>query len=77
MARFGTHAAGRSYSARRRVRVRFPGHAEPPDMLKLRMIGQRDYSVVEDGQRIGRIRFAAERERRDLNELAAILSGPI
>ena len=29
-------------------------------MLKLRLIGIRDYSVLEDGQRIGRIRFATE-----------------
>ena len=29
-------------------------------MLKLRMIGLSDYSVLEGGQRIGRIRFAAE-----------------
>jgi hypothetical protein len=31
------------------------------DMLKLRSIGIRDYSVFEGGQRIGRIRFAGER----------------
>ena len=30
-------------------------------MLKLRLIGIRDYAVLEDGQRIGRIRFASER----------------
>jgi hypothetical protein len=30
-------------------------------MLSMRMIGVRDYSVFEDGQRIGRIRFASER----------------
>ena len=30
-------------------------------MLKLRRIGIRDYSVLEDGQRIGRIRLASER----------------
>ena len=30
-------------------------------MLKLRSIGIRDYSVVADGQRIGRIRLADER----------------
>jgi hypothetical protein len=30
-------------------------------MLKLRPIGPRDYSVYDDGQRIGRIRFAEER----------------
>ena len=30
-------------------------------MLKLRTIGIRDYSVLEGRQRIGRIRFAAER----------------
>jgi hypothetical protein len=30
-------------------------------MLKLRTIGIRDYSVLEDGQRIGRIRLAGER----------------
>ena len=29
-------------------------------MLKLRSIGIRDYSVLEDGQRIGRIRLATE-----------------
>jgi hypothetical protein len=29
-------------------------------MLKLRTIGIRDYSVLEGGQRIGRIRFADE-----------------
>jgi len=27
-------------------------------VLTLRLIGVRDYSVLEDGQRIGRIRFA-------------------
>ena len=31
-------------------------------MLKLRSIGIRDYSVVEGGQCIGRIRFAGERQ---------------
>ena len=31
-------------------------------MLKLRSIGVRDYSVLEDGQRIGWIRFAGERQ---------------
>ena len=31
-------------------------------MLKLRTIGPHDYSVFEDGQRIGRIRFAEERQ---------------
>ena len=31
-------------------------------MLKLRSIGIHDYSVVEDGQCIGRIRFAGERQ---------------
>jgi hypothetical protein len=30
-------------------------------MLALRPIGQNDYNVVEDGQRIGRIRYASER----------------
>ena len=30
-------------------------------MLKLRTIGIRDYAVLESEQRIGRIRFAAER----------------
>ena len=30
-------------------------------MLTLRLIGVRDYSIHEDGQRIGRIRFASER----------------
>ena len=30
-------------------------------MLKLRTIGISDYSVLEGGQRIGRIRFAKER----------------
>ena len=30
-------------------------------LLKLRTIGIRDYSVLEGEQRIGRIRFAAER----------------
>ena len=30
-------------------------------MLTMRMIGVRDYRVLEDGQRIGRIRFASER----------------
>jgi hypothetical protein len=30
-------------------------------MLKLRLIGIRDYSVLEGRQRIGRIRFASER----------------
>ena len=29
--------------------------------LTMRMIGVRDYSVFEDGQQIGRIRFASER----------------
>jgi len=32
-----------------------------PDLLKLRSIGQNDYSVLEDRQRIGRIRLATER----------------
>ena len=32
-----------------------------PSQLKLRSIGIRDYSVFEGRQRIGRIRFAAER----------------
>ena len=32
-----------------------------PIMLKLRSIGLSDYSVLEGGQRIGRIRFAGER----------------
>ena len=31
-------------------------------MLKLRTIGVRDYSVLEGRQRIGRIRFADERQ---------------
>jgi hypothetical protein len=31
-------------------------------MLKLRPIGPHDYSVFEDEQRIGRIRFAGERQ---------------
>ena len=31
-------------------------------MLKLRSIGIRDYCVLEDDQRIGRIRFAGERQ---------------
>ena len=31
-------------------------------MLKLRSIGARDYSVLEDEQRIGRIRYADERQ---------------
>jgi hypothetical protein len=30
-------------------------------MLTLRMIGVNDYTVFEDGQRIGRIRYARER----------------
>ncbi len=30
-------------------------------MLTLRMIGQNDYRVREDGQHIGRIRYASER----------------
>ena len=30
-------------------------------MLTMRMIGQNDYSVREDGQPIGRIRYASER----------------
>jgi hypothetical protein len=30
-------------------------------MLTLRLIGVNDYSVFEDGQRIGRIRYAKER----------------
>ena len=30
-------------------------------MLTMRMIGQNDYSIHEDGQPIGRIRFASER----------------
>ncbi|WP_338826756.1 hypothetical protein [Bradyrhizobium sp. 27S5] len=29
--------------------------------LALRPIGKRDYSVLEDGQQIGRIRYASER----------------
>ena len=31
-------------------------------MLKLRSIGLSDYRVLEDGQRIGRIRFTGERQ---------------
>ena len=31
-------------------------------MLKLRTIGIQDYSVLEGGQRIGRIRFVGERQ---------------
>ena len=31
-------------------------------MLKLRSIGIRDYSVLDGEQRIGRIRFAGERQ---------------
>jgi hypothetical protein len=30
-------------------------------MLTMRMIGQRDYTIHEDGQHIGRIRYASER----------------
>jgi hypothetical protein len=30
-------------------------------MLALRPIGQNDYNVIEDGERIGRIRYAGER----------------
>jgi hypothetical protein len=30
-------------------------------MLKLRLIGTSDYSVLDDGQRIGRVRFVIER----------------
>jgi hypothetical protein len=30
-------------------------------MLTMRMIGQNDYSIREDGQPIGRIRYASER----------------
>ena len=30
-------------------------------MLTLRLIGPNDYDVYDDGQRIGRIRFASER----------------
>jgi hypothetical protein len=30
-------------------------------MLTLRLIGPNDYSIHDDGQRIGRIRFASER----------------
>jgi hypothetical protein len=30
-------------------------------MLTLRLIGVRDYSIHEDGQAIGRIRYASER----------------
>ena len=33
----------------------------PPPLLKLRTIGIRDYQVLEDRQRIGRIRFSYER----------------
>jgi hypothetical protein len=32
-----------------------------PDMLRLRSIGHRDYRVLDDGQRVGRIRYADER----------------
>jgi hypothetical protein len=35
------------------------GSAQP--MLTMRMTGVHDYSVFDDGQRIGRIRFASER----------------
>ena len=30
-------------------------------MLTMRLIGVRDYNVFEDGQHIGRVRFASER----------------
>jgi hypothetical protein len=32
-----------------------------PDLLKLRSLGENDYSVLEGKQRIGRIRYASER----------------
>jgi hypothetical protein len=32
-----------------------------PDRLRLRSIGHRDYRVLDDGQRVGRIRYADER----------------
>jgi len=32
-----------------------------PDLLKLRSLGQNDYTVLEGRQRIGRIWFASER----------------
>ncbi|MFB6460490.1 hypothetical protein [Bradyrhizobium tunisiense] len=35
--------------------------ATPGAVLKLRPIGRRDYAVLEDGQAIGRIRYASER----------------
>jgi hypothetical protein len=40
---------------------RIPGRVGPQNMLKLRTIGIHDYSVLDGGQRIGRIRFADER----------------
>src|SRR6478736_2782886 len=43
-----------------RSSIIIPGHES---MLKLRLIGIRDYSVLEGHQRIGRIRFAGERCR--------------
>ena len=36
-------------------------HQATTIMLTMRLIGVRDYSVFEDGQEIGRIRFASER----------------
>ena len=32
-----------------------------PDLLKLRSLGDRDYSMLQGRQRIGRIRYASER----------------
>ena len=56
-AQFERLPAGQEYLASRGV-----VHFWNGQMLKLRSIGIHDYSVVEDGQCIGRIRFAGERQ---------------
>jgi hypothetical protein len=48
------------------------------NMLKLRTIGPHDYSVLEDGQRIGRIRFADDLRLSDVEPrfVCAACRGP-
>jgi hypothetical protein len=58
-----SRAAGPLIEGDRRLRQMVAEHevAQETAMLKLRPIGPHDYSVLEDSQRIGRIRLADER----------------
>ena len=49
------------YSARAALCVSRTSSGARKNMLKLRVIGINNYSVLESGQRIGRIRLATER----------------